>query len=287
MSAAAPTPDSIWAGRTAIIATQHGKERVIGPLLLFHLGLSWRVPPDFNTDLFGTFTGEVERVDDPITTLRKKITTALDETGETLGIGNEGSFGPHPEMPWIPGDQELLMLIDKENKLEVVEMVTTTETNYSSLSEITSWEVLENFAKQVLFPSHGLILKSVTETGIFTVIKKGIADWSTLRETFDRHQNEKLMAETDMRANYNPTRLNVIEQVTRKLIQRLETKCPQCGWPAFGEVSWITGLPCENCNRPTRLGKFKLTTCQHCGFIKEDPATSPLASAQFCDFCNP
>ncbi|MFN8691152.1 MAG: DUF6671 family protein, partial [Cyclobacteriaceae bacterium] len=47
------------------------------------------------------------------------------------------------------------------------------------------------------------------------------------------------------------------------------------------------GLPCENCGRPTRLPKVKITSCTQCGFSQEEPAADPLASAQFCDFCNP
>lgn len=280
------TPHPLWAGRTVIVATQHEKERALGPLLLSHLGLPYWLVNGFDTDQFGTFSGEVEREDDPVITLRKKIKRALELSGGTLGLGNEGSFGPHPQMPWVPGDQELVMLVDTKNQLEVMEVVTSTETNYNSLAEVASWEELENFANLALFPSHGLIVKTVgAET--FNVIKKGITDWDTLRQIYDHHQKQKLSVETDMRANFNPTRMRVIEQAGLKLMQQLNTLCPQCQWPAFGDVTQVSGLPCENCSRPTRLTKLTITTCQHCGYREEKPSEQLHASAQYCDFCNP
>jgi len=283
MAAGAPTPDSIWAGRTVVIATQHEKERVLGPLLRFHLGLPWRVPENINTDQFGTFSGEVERVDDPVTTLRKKIRAALDATGETLGLGSEGSFGPHPEFPWVPGDQEIVMWLDLENNQEVIELVTSTDTNYHS-SVVSDWVQLEHFAHEAKFPSHGLIIKKMDGEQI-RHLHKGITNWGLLRTLFDQYGS--LHVETDMRANFNPTRMQVIELAARKLFARLQTRCPQCRWPGFGETNWLAGLPCENCGRPTRLPKVKITSCSQCGFCQEEPAADPLASAQFCDFCNP
>ena len=255
----------------------------MGPLLFFHLGLPWRVPENINTDQFGTFSGEVERVDDPVTTLRKKITAALDATGETLGLGSEGSFGPHPEFPWVPGDQEIVMWLDLKNNQEVIELVTSTDTNYHS-AVVSDWPQLERFAYEAKFPSHGLIVKKM-DGGQIRHLHKGITNWDVLRTLFNQYGS--LHVETDMRANFNPTRMRVIELAARKLFARLQNRCPQCRWPGFGETNWLAGLPCENCRRPTRLPKVKITSCSQCGFCQEEPAADPLASAQFCDFCNP
>jgi len=51
----------LFSDRLAVLATMHQKERVIAPLLERELGIKVIVPPDFNTDIFGTFTREVKR----------------------------------------------------------------------------------------------------------------------------------------------------------------------------------------------------------------------------------
>ncbi len=54
--------------RKLVIATKHEKQIVIAPLLEKELGVRCVVAKNFDTDVLGTFTGEVERKDDPITT---------------------------------------------------------------------------------------------------------------------------------------------------------------------------------------------------------------------------
>jgi hypothetical protein len=59
------TPRHPYAGRIAVLATIHGKERAFGPALHTALGLHVRVSPGIDTDALGTFTGEV-RCSSPI-----------------------------------------------------------------------------------------------------------------------------------------------------------------------------------------------------------------------------
>jgi hypothetical protein len=58
----------MFKGRSLVIATK--KEKVIAPLLEEALGIVCFVPEDFDTDTLGTFTGEIERKLDPISTAR-------------------------------------------------------------------------------------------------------------------------------------------------------------------------------------------------------------------------
>jgi hypothetical protein len=37
-----------------------------------------------------------------------------------VGIASEGSFGPHPSLPFAALDRELVLLIDRETGLELV-----------------------------------------------------------------------------------------------------------------------------------------------------------------------
>ena len=62
----------MFKGRNLIIATKHGKEKVIAPIVEKELGVKCFVTKDLDTDILGTFTGEVERKDDPLTAARKK-----------------------------------------------------------------------------------------------------------------------------------------------------------------------------------------------------------------------
>ena len=96
----------MFSGRKLVIATKHKKEQVIAPLLENALGAKCIVPEGFDTDTFGTFSGEKERADDPVITARIKCLKAMELTGATLGVASEGSFGPHPSLFFINADEE-------------------------------------------------------------------------------------------------------------------------------------------------------------------------------------
>jgi hypothetical protein len=102
-----------FTGRTLVLATMHGKESVILPPLEARLGVRGVVAPGLNTDQFGTFTGEIPREGSPLEAARRKVLAALDATGARLGVASEGSFGPHPAIPFLAADVELLLLVDR------------------------------------------------------------------------------------------------------------------------------------------------------------------------------
>ena len=62
-----------FAGRKLVIATKHDKQTVIGPLIEAFLGAEWFINSAFDTDLLGTFSGEIERKEDPLITLKNKL----------------------------------------------------------------------------------------------------------------------------------------------------------------------------------------------------------------------
>ncbi|CAN5510883.1 hypothetical protein BH10BAC4_BH10BAC4_23470 [soil metagenome] len=105
----------MFKGRNLIIATKHQKEKVIAPIVQKYLGVNCIVAENFDTDIFGTFTGEVERADDPIITARKKCLRAMELTGADLAIASEGSFGAHPNFFFVPADDEIILLMDQKN----------------------------------------------------------------------------------------------------------------------------------------------------------------------------
>lgn len=278
----------MFENRTLLIATMHGKEKVIAPLLERHLGVRCIVPDVIDTDLLGAFSGETERVDDPLTTARNKCKMALSNSDCDLAVASEGSFGPHPSVFFVPADEEILMLYDQKNELEVVVSELSTETNFAG-AEIESEQALKAFAEEVSFPSHALILK--TKKDVFQPLKKGISDWETLMETYHQfvEQYGAVYAETDMRAMHNPTRMGVIEKATKRLVEKLLSCCPKCHTPGYGVAEAKQGLPCESCGTPTRSTLSFIYRCQRCGHSDEIyfPHTKKTENPMYCDVCNP
>lgn len=279
---------SYFQGKKAVIATKHKKEIAIKPIIEKELGLECIIPENFDTDIFGTFTGEVNRIDDPLTTLKKKCLLAIEKTGIQIAIANEGSFNPHPNMFFAQADDELIMLYDNENNIEIVEREINMNTNFST-EEIGSEKQLIEFANKIGFPSHGIILKKSQND--FSIIKKENKSLKELLNNFNEIKNSSniVWAETDMRAMNNPTRMLNIEKATYKLINKVKSLCPECKTPGYGIFESINGLPCELCNFPTKSTLKHIYKCQKCNFKSElmYPNNKKFEDPQFCDICNP
>ena len=278
----------MFKGRNLLIATKYEKEKVIAPILEKELGVKCFVTADLDTDELGTFTGEVDRKDDPITTVRNKCLIAMKLTNCDLAIASEGSFGPHPSIFFVPADDELLLFIDKKNDLEIIVRELSTATNFNG-SEIKTEEELKKFASNANFPSHGLVLRKSKDN--FENIVKGIINEELLKNTFYHFLTNYGLAyaETDMRAMLNPMRMKVIEQATFKLTHKINTLCPNCNTPGFGITNSNRGLPCDFCNFPTRSILSYIYTCQKCNYKKEEkyPNGNQTEDPMYCDFCNP
>lgn len=276
-------------GRTLVIATMHGKEQVILPPLEARLGVRGVVAPGLDTDRFGTFTGEIPREGSPLEAARRKVLAALDATGAGLGIASEGSFGPHPSIPFLAADVELLLLVDRDQGLEIVAQEVSPDTNYGRQACRTLAEV-EAFAQRALFPSHALIVHGgdIHEKHLVT---KGIADPARLREAARAVLDHRgvVTVETDMRAYHNPSRMRVIAKATETLLQKLTSPCPACGWPGFVPKEKIPGLPCAWCGGPTPLALAVVSRCDKCGHAHEQPFPNGLRKSDpaYCDGCNP
>ena len=275
-------------GRSIVIATKHKKQHAITPLLEKELGVNCIVPENLDTDVLGTFCGEIERALSPIDAAKQKCMLAMELTGTDLAVASEGSFGAHPLLYFLPADDELLVLIDKKNGLEITVREVSTKTNYNA-KEVNSEEDLLAFAQSALFPGHGLILKDKKEG--YTAIAKGIVDAKELLETFKRFMATygSVYVETDMRAHLNPSRMAVIEETTKKLIAKIKTTCPSCQTPGLGIKEATPGLPCENCKAPTKSTLYHVYACQKCNHTHEAyfPNGKQEEDPTYCDRCNP
>jgi len=68
----------------------------LAALLEKELGVICIVPENLDTDLLGTFSGEIERELSPMDAARQKCLLAMELTGADLAVASEGSFGAHP-----------------------------------------------------------------------------------------------------------------------------------------------------------------------------------------------
>lgn len=274
--------------RKLVIATKHRKEDVIAPIFSSALRVKCFTIENFDTDLFGTFTGEIERIYDPLETVRKKCYAAMEQSNCDMAIASEGSFGPHPKIGLINADDEILMFIDKKNNLEIWIRELSLNTNFNG-QDITSLKQLKEFSVRVKFPSHGLILRKSKSENVEII--KGITDWIALKNNFlYLHSKYALVyLETDMRAQYNPSRMQVIGQAAIKLVEKISSCCPNCETPGFGITQAKSGLPCTQCRYPTKSILSYEYRCTSCGFkeAKLFPHNKKEEDPMYCDMCNP
>jgi hypothetical protein len=278
----------MFKSRKMVIATMHNKEQVIKPILESNLGCICIVPPDFNTDQLGTFSGEIERESDPISTARKKCELAMNLTDTDMAVSSEGSFGQHPSIFFAHADDEFLLFVDRKNDLEIIVRELTLETNFNG-GFVENEKELIDFAERAKFPSHGLILRK--SSGDLINMTKGIVSYDELIVVFQSLKRKfgKVHIETDMRALYNPTRMKVIGNLTQKLVDKINFNCPNCSTPGFGKTDVKLGLPCDYCSFPTKSIKSHIYSCTKCAYSEEKkfPFDKLKEDPMFCDICNP
>jgi len=279
---------SDWCRQRMVVASSHEKEKVIGPLFLEQLGITCEVLPSFNSDQFGTFSGEVERKGNAIETARRKCEKALENSECQLAIASEGSFGPHPYIGFVPVNEELVFFLDRKNGIEAHYREISLKTNYGFI-ETSSFDEVIDFAEKSNFPGHALILSSSENEGQLFV--KGIQSWDILRATFEdlKGNGRNVKIQTDMRAMFNPARMIVIEAAVLGLIKQLQSCCGTCHFPNFRVNEVKRGLPCGACGFPTKSVLSYVFRCDSCNHTREDlfPNGKRVEEPMYCDYCNP
>ena len=281
-----------FAGAVAALGTRHGKELVIGPTLGAQLGLRVDVVRDVDTDRFGTFTREIPRAGTARETARAKARAALGAHGHArFGLSSEGSFGPHPSLPFVHGGVEIVLLVDRETGLEIIGTDITIETNFASAC-VTTVDEAAAFAGDVSFPSHALIVIAAPrgQPDPALGLTKGIVDPASLAQAVEHalRRHGRAWVETDMRAHLNPTRMRSIDRAAHALARAARSVCPDCGQPGYVAVERVDGLPCGDCGAPTGKARAELLVCAGCGRREERPLGNvPHATAYECALCNP
>lgn len=279
---------NLFSGRKLVIATKHQKEKVIAPIFSSALNVECVSASNIDTDTLGTFTGEIERDNDVLSAARKKCLMALEISNCDMAIASEGSFGPHPFLGFFNADDEILLFMDRKHNLEIIVRELSVITNFKG-KEITTENQLVEFAQTANFPEHGLIIRKKQDD--FSHIVKGITDHNELSTIFNEFKSRygSAFVETDMRAMFNPTRMEVIKSAAQKLAEKILSYCPECNTPGFGVVNAVPGLPCSNCDFPTRSILSHYCQCQKCNYseTRKYPNGKQNEEPIFCDRCNP
>ncbi len=276
----------------AIVVTKHGKEWAIAPHLRQGLGLVVETSMDIDTDRFGTFTGDMERRGGAIDAARAKIAAGFAACPDVrIGIASEGSFGPHPLLPFVAVGRELVLMVDRQSSDEWVGQDVSPQTNFST-STITDLRGARAFAERAGFPDHNVIVTAgfnghPAPALAITKDFKSLAEFDEAVEAII-DQFGSACLQTDMRASRNPTRMRAVDRAAADLIRRFRSRCPACHYPGYDVREWMAGLPCRDCGEPTKVVHTHVLRCTACDFaeqrlVSEGTVTEPGN----CGSCNP
>ena len=216
-------------GLPVLIATMHGKETVLAPPLA-GLGFQVLLPVDYDTDMLGTFSGDVRRPGTAVEAALEKARRACIATGVPRAISSEGSYRPCQTL--FPGARnvEILAFVDMENGQEVVEVMTDLPTRFVKGRVPADFDAPET---QALLSAMGwpdvraMIVPEDPGRGVVMPewVFKGLADAPSvieaLRVCAAHSADGQVHLESDLRAHMNPTRMASVARVGERLVQRL------------------------------------------------------------------
>ncbi|UYO38038.1 hypothetical protein KQX62_14960 [Rhodopseudomonas palustris] len=281
-----------YAGRRATLTTMHGKQTVIMPVFRDRLGLSIEVAPGIDTDTLGTFTGEVPRLGTIRDAAIAKARLGIAATGLPIAIASEGSYGPHPQIPFVAGGIELMVLLDDERGIVVTEHLIDDAPVFGH-AIASNVGVISGFLRQIDFPNHAVVVRANAPADGDAAIHKGVRTTASLAEVIAlcaaSSRDGQALIQTDMRAHMNPTRMATIGRLATMLCSRLATGCPGCGLPGYGQIGVETGLPCSACGAPSLLVRHRIFGCASCDHSELRPRSDGRADADpaQCPECNP
>jgi len=257
-----------YEGSCIVLSTKHAKSGALSAPFWQTLKASMIECP-VDTDLLGSFSSQGSRAGNAIECARRKCQLSLRRLGEKVkfALASEGSFGPHPFLPGRASDFEVLYFIDREHGFQLHLSCLSAKTNFA-MRAVGSMEELREFAAKALFPAHGLILRpnrSVDPTLVFKGVDAEGALESAFRECVKHSADRKAWVETDMRAMFNPTRMEVIAELGGRLAERLAALCPKCSTPGWGRVRLLPEMDYGDCAGGVAVGASEVHGCVKCG----------------------
>eukprot|EP00873_Tetraselmis_striata_P031486 jgi/Tetstr1/451750/TSEL_038786.t1 len=270
----------------------HGKEEAIAPVLRDRLGLIVSSAPDIDTDALGTFTGEIPRAGTIREAAIAKARLGMKATGLPIGLASEGSYGPHSQIPFVPGGVELMVLVDDMRGIVVSEHLIEDAPVFGH-GYVVAGDDVTPILDRLGFPAHALIVKPAESEGGAGNIHKGLRDRTALElavmSAKAQSDDGRALIQTDMRAHMNPTRMATLGRLASALAERLSALCPACRTPGYGQVDVEIGLPCEWCGTPSLMVRHRVFGCVACPHRENRPRGDGLTKADpgHCPLCNP
>jgi ribosomal protein L37E len=270
------------------VATIHGKERAIAPPFRRMLDAEVVVAPGLDTDMLGTFSGEVPRPDALVETCVLKAELAFRTLDVDCSLANEGSYGPIDRVPLMPSGMEIMAFIDRRRGVRLIETLASSRTNWRLWRFKAGDPRVVPAIEALGFPSFGVFVIAGSDPS------RPVKDLSRVDDVVAavdreaaRSDNGEAILIADMRAHRNPTRMGVLRALAWKLAKRLERLCPKCRAPGFGAIGTRRGLPCQACGEPTHWIAFEVEGCSACGHTearrrRDGRRTAPSRSCACC-----
>jgi hypothetical protein len=269
------------------MATKHGKTALVRPVLGEILELDV-VEVEVDTDVLGTFSGEIERTAAPRDTAIAKARMGMEVSGHRIGVASEGTIGPSHAVPFLLVCTELVVLVDDIRGI----VLTGIENAYDLVAgseDVDATSDLTDFLRRAQFPAHAMIVSALGAP--VPIVIKGIQDLVALhaavRTCVQRSPDGRARVETDLRAHKCPSRQPIIERAARHLANRAANACPACSAPGYGPIRNEIGVPCAWCGRNTDAVRARVHGCVSCPTEHSEIIQTDLADPGHCTWCNP
>ena len=230
------------------------------------------VAPGLDTDMLGTFSGEVPRPDALVETCVLKAELAFRTLDVDCSLANEGSYGPIDRVPLMPSGMEIMAFIDRRRGVRLIETLASSRTNWRLWRFKVGDPRVVPAVTAMGFPRFGVFVIAGSDPS------RPVNDLATIPEVVaavdreaSRSEDGEAILIADMRAHRNPTRMGVLRALSFQLAKRLERLCPRCRAPGFGPIGARRGLPCEACGEPTHWIAFVIDGCSACGYTAASP----------------
>ncbi|MFM7146951.1 MAG: DUF6671 family protein [Actinomycetales bacterium] len=285
-----------YRGQSAVLATKHGKLPLVAPPLEDQVGLAV-VDCDVDTDVFGTFAGDVPRTLTMGEAAIAKARLGMQRTGLTLGLGSEGTIGPDPVTGMLTCDVELLTLVDDAQGIVITEVVRDFEIVAISQA-VSPGDSLDALRTAADFPQHALIVRpeavAVPELlpellvkGVGTDVDAAELD-AAIRRCAQASPSGKARVESDFRAHCSPSRQRIIRATAQALARRIARRCPNCATPGWGQIDLLRGLPCAACGAWVARARWGVVLgCVRCDHTLEVSDGRTTEDPVRCNICNP
>lgn len=274
---------NLYSGIEIAMPTKHKKANTIEKAFNEYFDVKIK-EVEVDTDVLGTFAGEVDRDDTPLNTAIKKLELV---SGFDYVIASEGSIGNDSSLPFLISDVEILTFKDQRRDLVIKEVFRSFEIT-AAHKEIFPGEDISEFLEKADFPNHSIIVKPSNLKECPPI--KGLRDIDSLNAAIREvaQHSKRITLESDFRANHSPSRMKNIFQTAQKLAKRIATLCRDCGTPGFGVSRYQKGVICSECKlmNPEAINR-EILSCIKCGAEELGSVINQELTPDRCIWCNP